>query len=238
MLRDRISKKEKTYMFFNPLTSMFMAVLFIILVFFFIMIQIDLVALVFERLGIPPRFIFTALLFSLIGSAVNIPLKKIPQKDMATERSVRFFGFRYVIPPSENKETVLAINVGGAIVPICISAYLLFKTSLIFQSLLATAFLAVVTYRLAKPIKGVGIVLPFFISPVTAAFLALIIDPGHAPIIAYISGTLGTLIGADILNLKKIANLGAPVVSIGGAGTFDGIFLSGILAVMLSAVLV
>jgi uncharacterized membrane protein len=48
---------------------------------------------------------------------------------------------------------------------------------------------------------------------------------------------LGTLIGADILNLKKIRNLGAPVASIGGAGTFDGIFLTGILAVILSAFL-
>jgi len=225
-------------MFFNPLTSMFMAVLFLILTFFFIMVQIDLVALVFERLGIPPRFIFTALLFSLIGSTVNIPLKKIPQEEMASERSVRVFGFWYVIPPSQKRETVLAINVGGAIVPIVISAYLLFKTGLVFKSLLATFFLAAVAHRLARPIKGVGIVLPFFLSPFTAALLALIIDPQHAPIIAYIAGTLGTLIGADILNLKKVADLGAPVASIGGAGTFDGIFLSGILAVILSAVMV
>ena len=53
--------------------------------------------------------------------------------------------------------------------------------------------------------------------------------------IAYISGTLGTLIGGDLLNLKKIRSLGAPVASIGGAGTFDGIFLTGILSVLLSA---
>jgi uncharacterized membrane protein len=51
---------------------------------------------------------------------------------------------------------------------------------------------------------------------------------------AYIASTLGILIGADLLNLGKIAQLGAPVASIGGAGTFDAIFLSGILAVLLS----
>ncbi|MDD5168702.1 MAG: DUF1614 domain-containing protein [Syntrophales bacterium] len=225
-------------MIFNPLTFLFMAILFFVLGFFLLLIQIDIVALVFERIGIPPQYIFIALLSCLVGSSVNIPLKKIPQEDMTTERTVRFYGLRYVIPPSKSMETILAINVGGAIVPIIISVYLLFKTGMVFQSLLATVFLTIVTHRLARPVKGVGIALPFFISPLMAALSSLIIDPGHAPIIAYISGTLGTLIGADILNLKKIVSLGAPVVSIGGAGTFDGIFLSGILAVMLSAILV
>jgi len=51
---------------------------------------------------------------------------------------------------------------------------------------------------------------------------------------AYISGTLGTLIGADLINLGKIEGLQAPVASIGGAGTFDGIFFTGILAVLLA----
>jgi len=36
------------------------------------------------------------------------------------------------------------------------------------------------------------------------------------------------------MNLGRIQGLGAPIVSIGGAGTFDGIFLSGIIAVLLS----
>jgi uncharacterized membrane protein len=55
--------------------------------------------------------------------------------------------------------------------------------------------------------------------------------------IKLISGPLGILIGADILNIGKIRNLGAPVASIGGAGTFDGIFLNGIMAVRLSVIL-
>jgi uncharacterized membrane protein len=52
--------------------------------------------------------------------------------------------------------------------------------------------------------------------------------------VAYISGTFGVLIGADLLNLKNLTALKAPVVSIGGAGTFDGIFLTGIIAVLLA----
>ncbi len=65
-------------------------------------------------------------------------------------------------------------------------------------------------------------------------------DRGHnplesiAPALAYVVGSLGTLIGADLLNLGNIQGLGAPIASIGGAGTFDGIFLTGILAVLLA----
>ncbi len=54
--------------------------------------------------------------------------------------------------------------------------------------------------------------------------------------LGYISGSIGTLIGADLLNLDKLQGMGAPVVSIGGAGTFDGIFLTGILAVVFASV--
>jgi uncharacterized membrane protein len=58
---------------------------------------------------------------------------------------------------------------------------------------------------------------------------------GHAAPLAYVSGSLGTLIGADLLNLPSLRSLGAPVASIGGAGTFDGIFLTGIIAVLLAS---
>ena len=52
--------------------------------------------------------------------------------------------------------------------------------------------------------------------------------------LAYICGSLGTLIGADVLNLGKLKGLGAPIASIGGAGTFDAIFVTGLLAVLLA----
>jgi uncharacterized membrane protein len=53
-------------------------------------------------------------------------------------------------------------------------------------------------------------------------------------LVAYVGGSLGTLIGANLLNLDKVQGLRAPVASIGGAGTFDGIFLTGILAVLIA----
>jgi uncharacterized membrane protein len=49
-----------------------------------------------------------------------------------------------------------------------------------------------------------------------------------------VAGTLGTLIGADLTNFGRIRGLGAPIASIGGAGTWDGVFLTGIVAVLLT----
>ena len=155
---------------------------------------------------------------------------------MVRERRIRFFGFRYVVPVWKRSVTVIAINLGGAVIPTLVSLYLLVKTGLYFKAGLATLLMTLISFKLAKPIPGIGIALPFFIPPALAALLAIIIGDEDAPVIAYISGTLGTLLGADILNLKKIGNLGAPVASIGGAGTFDGIFLTGILAVLLAAI--
>ena len=224
-------------MFFNPLTSLLMILLFSILSFFFFMFEWNVISLVFAKIGIPPRYIFSALFLTLTGSFVNIPIKRIPQETMTGERSVRFWGIRYRIPPAKKPETVLAINIGGAIIPSLLSVYLLFKTGLWVKGLAVTAIMIFVIHRLAKPVKGVGIAMPAFIPPLVAAVVAVLFSHDYAPVLAYIGGTLGTLIGADILNIDKIKSLGAPVASIGGAGTFDGIFMSGIMGVLLAAIL-
>jgi uncharacterized membrane protein len=200
------------------------------------MVQINLIALAFAEIGVPSQYVFAALLAILIGSFINIPVKRIPQEIMTNETRIGFFGFRYRVPTWKKKETILAINVGGAVIPTLLSLYLVAKTNLWGPAVLATLFISFVSYRAAKPVPGVGIALPAFLPPILAALGSMIIAWSHAPTVAYISGTLGTLIGADILNLKKIKDLGAPVASIGGAGTFDGIFLNGVLAVLLSTI--
>ena len=224
-------------MFFGPLTCLFMVVFFFGLIFLFIMVQINIIALAFAEIGIPSQYVFMALFATLIGSFINIPVRKIPQDTMTTQTRVSYFGFPYAVPVWKRQETVLAVNLGGAVIPTILSIYLLVKTGLWGTALIATAVLTLVTYRLARPVKGLGIALPVFAPPVLAALVSIIVAYSHAPIVAYISGTLGTLIGADLLNMNRVRDLGAPIASIGGAGTFDGIFLNGIIAVLLAAIL-
>ncbi|MGA7874465.1 MAG: DUF1614 domain-containing protein, partial [Desulfoferrobacter sp.] len=115
--------------------------------------------------------------------------------------------------------------------------YLVVKNRIYVKALLGVVAVALIVHSLAYPVKGLGIAEPIFIPPAAATIVAIILSRKSTPALAYISGSLGTLIGADILNLGAIRGLGAPVASIGGAGTFDGIFLTGILAVLLASLL-
>lgn len=131
--------------------------------------------------------------------------------------------------------TVVAVNIGGAVIPLLLSVYLTVKNRLYGPALVGVAVVTVLVHLMAHPVRGVGVAVPAFIPPITATIVALILSRRYAPALAYISGSMGTLIGADILNLGKIRGLGAPIASIGGAGTYDGIFLTGILAVLIAS---
>ena len=197
------------------------------------------VTIAFKNIGFTPLTIFLILVGTLIGSFINIPLLKLKTCiPMIRDEAVNWFGVSYRIPQVEYGETitVVAVNVGGALIPTAVSIYLLAKSSMltIILGLIGVLAVALVTHAVARPVKGVGIATPVFIPPIAAAVTAFILAPAHPLTIAYVSGVLGTLIGADLLNLRKIPKLGAPVASIGGAGTFDGVFLTGIIAVLIA----
>ena len=128
----------------------------------------------------------------------------------------------------------MAVNVGGALIPAVVSLYLFVRMGMRVRMLIAIGVVALVVNQMAHIVPGAGIVVPMIVPPLVAAGVALLLAFRRAPPVAYVAGSLGALIGADILNLRNIAELGAPVVSIGGAGTFDGVFLTGIIAGLLA----
>ena len=163
-------------MFFSPLAMLLVMVFFFVVVFLFVVVQINIIALAFTEIGIPAHYIFTALLATLIGSFINIPVKTIPN-DMpfSEKRSVRFYGFSHTVPAWRRKETRLAVNVGGAVIPVLLSAYLLLKTGLWGKAAVATLFMIWLTSRLARPLKGVGIALfgPYLLGVELASMVLL-----------------------------------------------------------------
>ena len=224
-------------MHYFPLAWPFILALAVLFLFLVALVELGLLKYAYERMGIPPRYVLTVLLLSLLGSAINIPVAQLPSEEMVSGRVVDFFGIQYVVPiVQEWPGTVIALNVGGALIPILLSIYLLVKNRIYVRGALAVAVVTVVVHRLAVPVRGVGISVPVFVPPVVAALVALVLGWRRAAPLAYIAGSLGTLIGADLLNLGKVQGLGAPIASIGGAGTFDGVFLTGILAVLLSSI--
>lgn len=213
----------------------FTALLFLIIFVLLILTSIGLIGLAFKKLGFSPVHSVLLLFLALLCSYINIPIKEITaQEAVISGRVISFYGLRYVIPSIEvERRTLIAVNLGGAVIPVMISAFLLTRVNLA-DALAGVVLMTIVIHMLARPVMGLGIAVPALIPPVLAALLALTISQNEAPLIAYISGTLGTLIGADLLNLKKIPYLRTPVASIGGAGTFDGIFLTGIISVLLA----
>ncbi|HEV3119130.1 MAG TPA: DUF1614 domain-containing protein [Gemmataceae bacterium] len=220
-----------------PLAWPFLLALLLIAVFVIAMIELRILRYAYERMGINTRYVMVILLLSLFGSSINIPVAHLPGEEVVTAHVVEVFGMRYVIPEvEETRGTTIAVNVGGALIPTLLSIYLLIKNALYIRGLIATAVVTVVVHMLARPVPGLGITVPTVVPPLIAAGAALLLSWQHAAPLAYIAGTLGTLLGADILNLGKIEGLHAPVASIGGAGTFDGVFMTGILAVLLAGI--
>jgi uncharacterized membrane protein len=220
-----------------PLTPGLFAVLVFLFGVLIVLIQLRILRYAYMRLGVGPGAALLLLFGSLVGSYFNIPISVLPGKTMQTGEIVDFFGMRYVVPlVTSYPGTVLAVNVGGAVIPTLMSIYLMLRYQLWLRAAVAVVIIALVIHSMATPVRGVGIAVPVFAPVVVTAILAFILSREYAAPLAYIGGSMGTLIGADLMNLGKINGLGAPVASIGGAGTFDGIFLTGILAVLLAGI--
>jgi uncharacterized membrane protein len=205
--------------------------------------------LLVRAIGIPPETFGVVLFLSLFGSFVNIPFTTVEtQAPIYTYKEIKFFRVTWRVPFMEVgvSRTRVSINLGGAIVPILISMYIAFwnipkcSSNLIItysKVLFLLIVVALTTYRNSRIIKGLGIATPMFGPPLATALTTIIIhiiNPVACPIqVSYVGGTLGTLIGADLMNLHKLPKLGAPMVSIGGAGTFDGVYLTGLISVLL-----
>lgn len=233
--------------FYMPFSLKFFFLLIIITIFGLGSLFLGVVVSAFMKIGFSAKDALLILFLSLLGSGINIPLTTLKSEIPVVKENYRkLFGIIYRIPFTQmvRNETLLAINVGGAVIPVLISAYLLtqFPSSILLAGA-GVLIVAAITYSVARPIKGVGIATPALVPPLTSVLTAVLLTSAiHIPgcpaepcrvIIAYTGGVLGTLIGADLLNLGKIKNLGAPIASIGGAGTFDGIFLSGFIALLL-----
>src|ERR1700751_105806 len=220
-----------------PLTPGLFSILVLLFAGLIILIQLRILRYAYMKLGVGPGMALALLFGSLIGSYFNIPITVLPGKAIQTGEGVNFYGMRYVVPYVTSwPGTVLAVNLGGAVIPTLMSTYLVLRYQLWLKATIAVVVIAFVIHMMATPVRGVGIAVPVFGPGVAPAILAFLLSREYAAPLAYIGGSMGTLIGADLLNLDKIGDLGAPVASIGGAGTFDGIFLTGILAVLLAGI--
>ncbi|HLH68840.1 MAG TPA: DUF1614 domain-containing protein [Candidatus Dormibacteraeota bacterium] len=220
-----------------PLTLPFVGLLALLLLMLAVALQVGILEYVYRKLGLDQGWVLGVLAISILGSGINVPIARLrSRRPLWPAQVVSVFGLRYVVPPVWIPQvTVITVNVGGAIVPTALAAYLVVHDHLGTGTILATAVVALGVYLVARPVQGLGIVVPGLLPPLLAAAMAFLVGDSPIPAVAYVAGVIGSMLGADLLHLPRLRDLGAPMASIGGAGTFDGIFLSGIVAVLIAS---
>ncbi len=221
-------------MFFLPFSIVVFIIFILLLPLLFVLFSVGAVGVAFQKLGMSPVSGIMFFLLSLIGSTINIPLYE-KQIEVTNDFEISsLHQFLFGIKPQFLQKQLIAINVGGCILPLLLCFMLLFRVPL-RPVIICTVIMIITCKFLARPTPGIGIAIPAFFPPIISAILAILIaGRNYAPGVAYISGVLGVLIGADLFNLKAIEKMGRGVMSIGGAGVFDGIFLVGIIAVLIT----
>jgi uncharacterized membrane protein len=200
-------------------------------------IQLEIISIAFQKLGLSPRSALLLMLGALIGSGINIPVGilssrpgTIPPPDIPRRG--------LILPPGRPPATgqvIIAVNLGGCIIPVGIVLHLLIQQLVApFDLLLALPVISASCYLFSRPVPGTGVAMPVLLAPMVAVLVALVLAPENAAPLAFAGGVLGVLVGADLLRLPDIRKMGVPIAAIGGAGTFDGVFLTGVIAVLLA----
>ncbi len=194
-----------------------------------------------SKLHLAPDIAIAGVVAIFVGGLINIPVKSVVRDFDVIEDPLAVFGLAGLWPQLRRvrRTTIIAVNVGGCLLPTALALYELVYLAAVSLPALTVAAAGgaanvVICYLVARPVAGVGIVMPAVVSPAVAAVVALLFASRAAPPVAFIIGVIGPLVGADLLHLRQFGASEAGVVSIGGAGTFDGIVLSGIVAAYLA----
>ena len=225
--------------------SVFVIILLIVLVIILIpLLILGIIGAAFTRLGFSWISSLAVVLLMLFGSFVNIPLYRI-KRDMIRVYHDDAFVFDVCVPCTTGQgwDTTIFLNLGGAVIPVCVSLYMMYQAILIMgPSIFLTVFagitiVGIITFFSTRLVTYAGIEVPLLIPGLTALLVGLLLTGGTgllASVTAFVSGVAGVLLGGNIANLNRIKDLEVPEVSIGGAGTFSSIFLCCILPALLA----
>jgi len=200
----------------------------------------EVMLIAFHKLGISPFVGLFIVVGIFLGGLLNLPIKRYRFKRKLDSIQPLLFGTGFRFPRRkiiDETEVVIAVNVGGCIIPVLIVFYELVR--LVYHGAYIAPLVAILInigacFTMSRSVKGVGVVIPAFLPGLLAAVCGLLLYPENSPAVAFCAGVLGPVIGADLLKLREFISAGRGLISIGGAGSFDGIVISGIVALLLS----
>ena len=210
---------------------------FLILLFLLPFFFTQVMAASLMKLHLSPQVALGLTIAIIFGGLINIPIARLRHGEEAILDPLAIFGVTKVMRRVRH-ETIIAINLGGAIIPTGLAIYEFVHLGSLEgaqrAALIVSLVSVVLSYVSARVVPGLGIAMPGFLAAATAAIGALLLAPESAAPVAFIAGVMGPLVGADLLHLRDIKASPTGIASIGGAGTFDGIVLSGIIAAYLT----
>jgi uncharacterized membrane protein len=197
---------------YPPIALRYLGVFGLAALFLLALLELQIIEAAYHKQGMSHRAVVSLLLVTIMGSYINIPVSSTPAEQLVHDQEVVVNGIAYIVPEVvQVGRTVIAINVGGALIPALLSIYLLLRVSGAIQALIATTIVSVLAYHFSKPVPGVGITVPTLVPGVLAALLAVALDFRRSAVIAYVAGTMGCLLGADVFNLGIVSKMHAPV---------------------------
>ncbi|WP_272700220.1 DUF1614 domain-containing protein [Desulfovibrio sp. Fe33] len=242
------------YPYFQYSGGILPALLLLVALFFlFVFLPVSLVADAFSKLGLTPAQGVLMFIAILLGRMVNIPVHTSERLVVVSKPRTVSFGMDEGGRPvrieaggeSELKKQVFAINVGGFLMPLLLSITFIIRQHMIFQADGVYPWIGFVMlmvaggcYAMSKPDPFTGIRIPLVL-PALITFLCVyfFVPQEYRPVAAYVAGTMGAVLGGNIVPLlvpRTRNQVGTPLVSIGGPGTFGGVFVAGILSVLLA----
>jgi uncharacterized membrane protein len=225
--------------------SVFVIILLIALVIILIpLLILGIIGAAFTRLGFSWISSLAVVLLMLFGSFVNIPLYRI-KRDIIRVSHDEASVFDVCVPCTTGQvwDTTISLNLGGAVIPVCVSLYMMYQAilitgpSLVFTVCAGIAMVGLITFFSTRLVTYAGIQVPLLIPGLTALLVGLLLAGGTglvASVTAFVSGVTGVLLGGNIANLNRIKDLEVPEVSLGGPGTFSSIFICCILPALLA----
>ncbi len=179
----------------------------------------------------------------LLTSGIEIPVaRKRMRKPGYTAGSVNLLEEIYSVELeqdfSDRKRffnTTITLNLGGFLIPLAAALYLGITHPNLASIEIGIITIAV-TYIMTTFREGIGLVLHSY-SGVVPLALSILLAPGDIAAATFTAGVCGTLIGlCAALSSINTEHQGSPRISLGGAGSFQAIYVTMVLAVLVSSI--
>jgi uncharacterized membrane protein len=211
------------------------------LFFLFLLIPIFILCYTCETsFEIDPMYLFLIITAMPLTSLIEIPVHRMrTKKPSYSMEEAAIVGKIYSVPVADELaggglvyDSLVTLNPGGFVLPLSLAVYLITNVSSL-EILMVSSIMIIATYLFSEIRKGIGVVVPGYVS-LLALPIAFVIAPENAAAVILASGVVGILVGIIVRLFAIKEEEGSAFFNIGGTGSFNAVYMAVILAVLVS----